>query len=418
MLTPSFTVIVPTRSRADTLLHTLRTCVAQQWDRLEILVSDNASDDNTADVVATLRDPRTRYVKTPRRLSMSHNWEFALDQVKDSWVLIVGDDDGLLPDALPRLARLLAEVKYPEIVCWRKGHYGWPNAPDPLFANELHLPLKEQITKRDGLSAIRDMLEFRLGYGDLPGLYSAAVNKATIDRVKARSGGVFFHSNCPDVYAAVALACVGGSFYHSNRPFSLAGTSHHSIGIGFATNGKASPTAQKFFDDGFIPFYPGFTAIFSMVILEAESFLQARRHFQELEAIPFSMSRVLERSIRNAVGVPAADYERFAVAIREIAANHGLAGEVESLLSRYPNVPGAWEARPSGYLPLRATIRVNASDYGVENIADAAILAQKLLESNQQFRAPRAVLKVLRGYIRQVPKRRHWLWAQLRARAF
>jgi glycosyltransferase involved in cell wall biosynthesis len=46
-----FTILVPTRERAYTLHETLKTCVAQDHDRLEIIVSDNFSRDNTREIV-------------------------------------------------------------------------------------------------------------------------------------------------------------------------------------------------------------------------------------------------------------------------------------------------------------------------------------------------------------------------------
>ena len=72
-----FTIIVPTRERADILIHTLRTCTMQDYDRLSILVSDNYSQDDTRAVVDSLRDPRIKYINPGRRLSMAHHYEFA-----------------------------------------------------------------------------------------------------------------------------------------------------------------------------------------------------------------------------------------------------------------------------------------------------------------------------------------------------
>ncbi len=44
---PRFTIIIPTRERAATLEHALRTVTDQDFASLEIIVSDNASTDNT-----------------------------------------------------------------------------------------------------------------------------------------------------------------------------------------------------------------------------------------------------------------------------------------------------------------------------------------------------------------------------------
>ena len=59
---PLFTVIIPTKDRAKYLFHTLRTCTIQDYDNLEIIVSDDGSTDNTREVVeeAASKDPRVR----------------------------------------------------------------------------------------------------------------------------------------------------------------------------------------------------------------------------------------------------------------------------------------------------------------------------------------------------------------------
>ena len=59
-----FSVIIPTRERSDTLQSSLKTCVGQDYDNLEIIVSDNFSTDNTREVVESFDDPRIRYINT------------------------------------------------------------------------------------------------------------------------------------------------------------------------------------------------------------------------------------------------------------------------------------------------------------------------------------------------------------------
>jgi cellulose synthase/poly-beta-1,6-N-acetylglucosamine synthase-like glycosyltransferase len=52
---PPITLIIPSRERADVLLYALKTAVAQDYANLRILVSDNASTDNTREVVASFK---------------------------------------------------------------------------------------------------------------------------------------------------------------------------------------------------------------------------------------------------------------------------------------------------------------------------------------------------------------------------
>jgi glycosyltransferase involved in cell wall biosynthesis len=90
----SVTVIIPTREHPETLLATLRTVIQQDYDRLEIIVSDNFSNDSTEDVVRSFTDRRVKYINTGKRLSMSENWDFALSHATGDWISVLGDDDG------------------------------------------------------------------------------------------------------------------------------------------------------------------------------------------------------------------------------------------------------------------------------------------------------------------------------------
>ena len=70
---PRITVIIPTRERCETLGASIRACVEQDYDNLEIIVSDNASQDDTESVVHSFRDSRLRYIKTDR--PAGHDWK-------------------------------------------------------------------------------------------------------------------------------------------------------------------------------------------------------------------------------------------------------------------------------------------------------------------------------------------------------
>lgn len=127
MSQPRITVIIPTRERCDVLEKTLRTVTAQNYDDLDIIVSDNFSADDTERVVRSTNDARVKYVNTGKRLSMSHNWEFALSKVGDvGWVTIIGDDDGLLPGSLDKISEIIQSTDVLAVrtsVC----SYRWPS---------------------------------------------------------------------------------------------------------------------------------------------------------------------------------------------------------------------------------------------------------------------------------------------------
>ena len=97
---PFFSIVMPTRNRAKTLEYAIQTALFQDFDDYEVVVADDASEDNTADVVRSHANEKIRYVRTPRPLGISKNFEFGLSQSRGIYTLMQGDDDGFLPTTL------------------------------------------------------------------------------------------------------------------------------------------------------------------------------------------------------------------------------------------------------------------------------------------------------------------------------
>ena len=225
---PHMTVIIPTRERAQTLRETLKTCIAQDYDKLQIIVSDNCSEDDTAAVVKGFSDPRIRYIKTNIRLSMSRNWEFALSHVDEGFVTVIGDDDGLIPGSVTDAANILCRTNQ-EALAWYKAEYHWPDHPSSLLRNKLLVPPDNLLIHMKANHVLRDAGSLILPYNKLPTLYNSFVSVPVIESVKRRTG-VFFNSVTPDIYSGFALLSVLDSYLYSSRPFSINGASGRSNG--------------------------------------------------------------------------------------------------------------------------------------------------------------------------------------------
>ena len=72
---PSVSICIPTYNHADFLDESLRSAMAQTYEDLEILVLDNASQDDTKTIVAnaSLHDPRIRYVRHDQNIGLIKN---------------------------------------------------------------------------------------------------------------------------------------------------------------------------------------------------------------------------------------------------------------------------------------------------------------------------------------------------------
>jgi len=95
-------VVVPTHNRSELLTLTLGSVLRQRDVDLEVIVVDDGSSDNTADVVAGLGDARIRVVRhdTPQGVAAARNRGIA--EAAGRWVAFLDDDDLWAPDKLAR----------------------------------------------------------------------------------------------------------------------------------------------------------------------------------------------------------------------------------------------------------------------------------------------------------------------------
>src|SRR5450432_1352061 len=87
---------VPVRNGAEFLEIALETLVRQTHPNLEIVVSDNASTDGTAEICKRFarRDPRIRYFRQPVALRADENFRFVFEQcARSEWFLWASHDD-------------------------------------------------------------------------------------------------------------------------------------------------------------------------------------------------------------------------------------------------------------------------------------------------------------------------------------
>lgn len=290
MSDPVISVIIPTRERVQTLLHTLRTALAQTSDRYEVIVSDNASEDDTREAVTAIVDVRIRYINTGVRLSMCDNYDFALNHARGRYVVIIGDDDAVLPGRLDALIKRIEATPEPVIFMWPLHIYDWPTATDPP-ALDYYAPDQAETTLdlREKARAV-----VRLGgwkYYELPSPYHSAVPRVFLDAIRDRTGRVF-HSTQPDVFTAMALPAFTPTAVNLGSSVTMNGRSPKSNGKDFTKGGSGGNLARFLSEYGDYDLartlYPGVSMRANMI---PDAVLKAKELFPELYAdVPFGYS--------------------------------------------------------------------------------------------------------------------------------
>ena len=97
---PPVTVGIPTYNRSAWLQETIESVLAQTFQDFRILVSDNGSTDDTADVVRGFGDERIDYRPLECGIGMTGNFNRIFDLVETDYLVVLPDDDLLRPDHL------------------------------------------------------------------------------------------------------------------------------------------------------------------------------------------------------------------------------------------------------------------------------------------------------------------------------
>lgn len=385
-MAPRVTVVVPTRERADTLLWCLKTCVSQDYEDLEIIVSDNASTDDTREVVDSFDDERLRYVNPGRRLGMSDHWEFVLEHVADGHVGFVGDDDGVMPGGVATAADVLREQPSAALI-WPLAAYYWPRYPDQALANHVSLRVRpgSRVRRADSRDALAEVAAFRAPHYVLPSLYWGFVHTDAIKRARSRSGE-FFRSMTPDLYSGAAIAAVTDDYLHIDRILTLSGTSHHSNGAsqvaGEPTTGEASPRTM-FLDENTHPFHREIAYSGSIPVLLAEVLLQARDEVDDSVPTPDLIALTRAALSHDELLFNPASAAEIHDSLRATAASHGMLPEVDALIER----SGHTSAARTGWAGLRNVLAgnpIHRCPPGVSNIYEATLYADRLLSTSER----------------------------------
>lgn len=113
-LTPHFSIIIPTYNAANYIAQALDSVLAQTYPHWELIIVDDVSTDNTAEVVAPyLTNERIRYIVSPGFKQAAGPRNFGVTQAASfEWLCFMDADDAYEPEALQHYVDQI--TRYPE----------------------------------------------------------------------------------------------------------------------------------------------------------------------------------------------------------------------------------------------------------------------------------------------------------------
>jgi glycosyltransferase involved in cell wall biosynthesis len=113
---PRFTIAIPTFNRARLLKGCVSSALSQTYPHFEVVVSDNASTDETQDMLRQFSDRRLRVIRQDTNIGLIPNWNACLKAARGDYILILSDDDRVQPWLLQRCVEIMGVASQVPIV--------------------------------------------------------------------------------------------------------------------------------------------------------------------------------------------------------------------------------------------------------------------------------------------------------------
>jgi len=131
---PAVSVAIPSYNYGRYVAQAIESVLGQDWDDLELVILDNASTDNTPEIVKPyLADSRVRHFRNDTTLPVQQNWQKAAGLCRGRYLAILSADDYFLPGHLSSLVRLLEDNPHCDLAYTRV--QGVNEAGEAIYTN-------------------------------------------------------------------------------------------------------------------------------------------------------------------------------------------------------------------------------------------------------------------------------------------
>ena len=394
MSQPLFSIIVPTRSRPDTVKYTIESALNQSYNDFEIVIADNNSIPETKEVIDSFTDSRIKYHRSPVSLSMTDNWELGLSHTSGKYVFVLGDDDALMPDGLEIAAQLIDRYQLP-IISWLRHFYAWDSSIVPWLRNHLGINLLQLAEIRDTRRFLKNFYYRSIGHEELPMIYNSLVHRDLIDIIK-RVDGRYFHSHCPDLFSGIVNAYFSDKYLYSYRALSITGTSGHSTGASglYPSLANADTTSKtidpykdiyKNYHESILPNRPVSVPIIPENVVADVKLSAKDLFFPTDEEMSIDMHYYL-RSVAANASRDVSLYDAIIEYAQALAEKYNVPSTELNIPEKRHVVGQQFQGILTNSEGEATHLRINCEQAGIFNVADAAKLALAVLPHHSQLK--------------------------------
>lgn len=108
--TPCISVVIPTHNRANLVGRAIKSVLSQTFEDFELIVVDDASSDDTEEVVKQFQDSRIKYVRHQKNMGAPATRNTGIRIAKGTYIGLLDDDDVWLPTKLEKQTTKFRDV--------------------------------------------------------------------------------------------------------------------------------------------------------------------------------------------------------------------------------------------------------------------------------------------------------------------
>ena len=235
---PLFSILIPTRNRAQLLRFALESLRRQTFRDFEVIISDDHSTDDTPQVVTSFGDERFRLVHPSKPLTMSEHYDFVASHAHGEYINFLPDRNVLYRSALAALAELIEKEK-PELIGWNNDRYDDAKTERREFHQ---FQRSGRLVEYSSADLLRLHYDFHLGAVNfsVASPASSTCHRSVVEKIKKRTGGRLIVPHIPDITYSLSVLAMAEKFFYLDHSLS--------VGAGYAASVGANLSRTR--EDG------------------------------------------------------------------------------------------------------------------------------------------------------------------------
>jgi glycosyltransferase involved in cell wall biosynthesis len=231
-------VVIPT-TRPHLVRNAIMSVEGQSIQPYEIVVSDN-SDNGCLSLLKSIGLNKIKYFRPERILDVSAHWDYAISKASGDWIIVLCDDDAVIPCALEVINEIYRLNPYAEVIKWQKAYLDVNSLRIGGFRTELDVYDAHALK-----AAMFDSGSGKFGIKEsLPTFPLICVRTEVLAQLRRKTGGPIFFPMCPMTSGALGILDCTKSVTVSMLPLTILQFTVDSAS-NFAHNPEIAKTMQK-----------------------------------------------------------------------------------------------------------------------------------------------------------------------------